>query len=392
MIKPVILAENLFKEYYVYPSKWTRFMAAVRGKDGLRPLRALGPIDLKIYPGEAWGFIGENGAGKSTFLKLVSGVIKPSSGELEVKGRISSILELGMGFHPELTGRQNVILNASLQGLDSKTVRHKIDEIYDFAEIGEYFDLPVKFYSSGMYMRLAFSLAVNVDPDILVIDEVLAVGDGFFVTKCLDKMVEKREQGTTILFVSHSLYSVSSFCHKACWLKDGNVKAMGQAKDIIGQYEQYLSLAKSKWSEVKDTNSKNLNKVTSIKQIELHGVNDGKLPFGASFSVEVELDLMEDLPVYLAFSIDRKDSGIYCYAESMHREGFSPIMGRGRRKVVLNFDSFPLLEGEYKLIFFLMDKTGLGILDQKETKYFKVTCQEKQWGVCYVPHRWEVSP
>lgn len=389
MNNSIISAKGLSKGYILYASKARRFFSALLGRNGASHVNVLGPLDLEVKKGEAWGLIGDNGAGKTTLLKLVAGVIKPSEGELKVRGRVSSILELGMGFHPELTGRENVSLNAVLQGFTPKTMKDKIREIEEFADIGSYFDLPVKYYSSGMHARVGFSLAVNVDPDILVVDEALAVGDGRFVAKCLDKMTEKRDQGTTILFVSHSIYMVTTFCRNAVWLKNGKVEAMGDSKTISSLYEEYLGrgadIQKSHQAPFRNAGGK----AARIIDVRLKGIEE-EVYFKQSFSAEIHFELLEEIPVYLAFSLDRKD-GAYCYAESTKREGLSPIAGKGRHKVVLNFDNFPLFDGEYKLVFFVMDKTGLGALDKMETPFFKVKSQEKKWGVCHIPHRWEIK-
>jgi ABC-type polysaccharide/polyol phosphate transport system ATPase subunit len=184
--------------------------------------------------------VGENGAGKSTFLKLAAGVIEPSSGTITVNGKVSSILELGTGFNPDFTGRENVFLNGALLGLSSGEVRERMEKIERFADIGEFFDMPVKTYSSGMYVRLAFSLAVHVDADIVVIDEALSVGDGAYQKKCIDRIWELRRKGVTILFCSHSLYTVSTFCDRALWLKDGRIQSIGDTKEVIARYEDYL--------------------------------------------------------------------------------------------------------------------------------------------------------
>ena len=391
--KNPIEVKNLKKDFYLFSNKWEQLKSALVGHKNAKVIRSIGPLDLKIAQGEAWGIIGENGAGKSTFLKLVAGIIKPTSGIINVRGRISSILELGIGFHPDLTGRENVLLNASIYGFDKETINDKINEIRSFAEIGDYFDMPVKFYSSGMYMRLAFSLAVNVDPDILLIDEALAVGDGYFVTKCLKKMAEKRDQGTTILFVSHSLYTIESFCHKACWLKDGKIESIGYAKEVINEYEQYLNKNKvhsnNKICKSKQSNSSN-NELVKINNIKLCNLFKDTFNFKSTLKVIINFSLYKDIPVYVAFSIDRKD-GIYCYATSMKADGLRPITKKGEYCIKLEFEKLLLLEGEYKLVVFIMDQTGIGVLDQKETNFFKIVAQEKQWGICYLPHKWTLS-
>ncbi len=197
---------------------------------------ALKDVNFGIYQGEAVGIIGENGSGKSTTLKLVSRILDPTSGSVSVRGKVSALLELGTGFHPELTGRENIFLNGSLLGIPRKEMADRYDAIVDFAEMSEFIDTPIKHYSSGMVMRLGFAVAINVDPDILLTDEVLAVGDEAFQRKCLDYIAALRRRGVTIIYVSHALDSVRSLCSRAIWLDHGKLIADGPANDVIDQY------------------------------------------------------------------------------------------------------------------------------------------------------------
>ncbi|HEX8221222.1 MAG TPA: ABC transporter ATP-binding protein [Chloroflexia bacterium] len=200
---------------------------------------ALRDVNFSIYAGEAVGIIGENGSGKSTTLKLISRILEPSTGSVSVRGKVSALLELGTGFHPELTGRENVFLNGSLLGLSRKEMASRYDAIVDFSEIGEFIDTPIKHYSSGMVMRLGFAVAINVDPDILLTDEVLAVGDEAFQRKCLDYIAKLRSRGVTIVFVSHALEAVRSLCSRAIWLDHGRMIADGPAGQVVDQYLTY---------------------------------------------------------------------------------------------------------------------------------------------------------
>lgn len=197
---------------------------------------ALSDVSLEIKKGETFGIIGPNGSGKSTLLKLIAGVTKPTKGSITVNGRIAPLIELGAGFHPELTGRENVVLNGVILGMKRVEVEKKFKDIVDFAELWEFIDQPVKHYSSGMYLRLAFAVAVHTDPEILLIDEILAVGDASFQAKCMAKMHEYREQGRTIIIVTHAMETVSSFCERAVFLKQGQVQIMGEAKSVVEAY------------------------------------------------------------------------------------------------------------------------------------------------------------
>ncbi|HEX5474901.1 MAG TPA: ABC transporter ATP-binding protein [Vicinamibacterales bacterium] len=202
---------------------------------------ALDDVTVVVPPGRTLGVIGRNGSGKSTLLKLVAGITKPTSGSVKVKGRISALIELGAGFHPEISGRENVFINGIMLGLTKREIARRFDEIVDFAELREFIDAPVKTYSSGMYMRLGFAVAINVDPDVLLVDEVLAVGDEGFTHKCLDKFAEFRRRGKTILLVTHSLGLVEQFCDDALWLDAGRVQGHGEPKRIVGAYRMAVA-------------------------------------------------------------------------------------------------------------------------------------------------------
>jgi len=191
---------------------------------------------LKINKGETVALIGVNGSGKSTLLKLITKIIYPSKGNIKVNGKLSSLLELGAGFHPDFSGRENIYFNASIFGLTKKEIDNRIDKIIEFSELGEFIDTPVRTYSSGMYMRLAFSVAINVDADIILIDEILAVGDQHFQDKCLNKMLELKKQGKTMVFVSHSKESVEFLCDRAVWLSEGKIKMDGKTPDVLEEY------------------------------------------------------------------------------------------------------------------------------------------------------------
>ena len=199
-------------------------------------IQVLKNINIDIKKGETVALIGTNGSGKSTLLKLMTKILYPTKGKLETQGKLTSLLELGAGFHPDFTGRENIYFNASMYGLGKKDVDPIIDKIIDFSELGSFIETPVRTYSSGMYMRLAFSIAVNVQADILLIDEILAVGDAHFQAKCLSKMKELKAQGKTMVFVSHSVDQVKSFCDRALWIKDGKLKMDGNTDTVLNEY------------------------------------------------------------------------------------------------------------------------------------------------------------
>lgn len=390
----VIKAEELQKEYYIYDKPADRLKEIFLKKKRHKAFKALGPINIEISKGETLGIIGENGAGKSTFLKLVAGVIEPLSGRIDVYGKVSAILELGTGFNPEFTGRENVLLNGTLLGLTLDEINNRIDDIANFAEIGDFFDMPVKTYSTGMYLRVAFSLAVNVDADIIVIDEALAVGDGFFEKKCIDRIWELKRKGVTILFCSHSLYTISNFCNRVMWLKEGHIEKIGETKSVISMYEDYLR-EKEKRQHNKAQIAKELEiegKIAEIKRIEIKengfAIKD-TLQHGSNIEVIIDFDVYQDKFVYVGFAVDRND-GLCCYANSMHMQEKNPFSGAGLKTAKIFFEKFPLLGGTYKFVIFLLDETGICIYDRKESNLFKINTKDKEWGVCYLPHKWDI--
>ena len=266
MPNTVIKVSHLTKVYKLYDKPIDRL------KESLHPLKkkyhkefyALNDVSFEIKKGETVGIIGKNGAGKSTLLKIITGVLTPSSGHVHVNGRISSLLELGAGFNPEYTGIENIYLQGTLMGYSHSEMESKIDEILAFADIGDFVYQPVKMYSSGMFARLAFAVAINVEPDILIVDEALAVGDAGFVLKCMNRMKEIKEQGTTILLVTHDTQSIKTFTSTSLWINDGKLEAVDTSKIVCERYMEYL------YSSVNE-NIKNIDNI-SIKEEQNNNV------------------------------------------------------------------------------------------------------------------------
>lgn len=384
--------EGLLKEYHIYDTPLERLKELFFRTKKHKVFKALGPLDIEIRRGETLGIVGENGAGKSTFLKLAAGVIEPSSGTITVNGKVSSILELGTGFNSEFTGRENVLLNGALHGLSSTDVNKRMEQIAGFADIGEFFDMPVKTYSSGMYMRLAFSLAVHVDADIIVIDEALAVGDGAYEKKCIDRIWKLKQNRITIFFCSHSLYTVSTFCDRVIWLKEGRTQAIGSTKEVISRYEDYLREKESVANpEVPVLNTLSERKIARVKDIRL-AVNgmpvETSIPHSSDVEVFVDFEIFEEADVYVGFGVDRND-GLCCYSDTMQREGIKPFRGPGSETLTILFKNLLLLGGAYKFLIFLLDETGICVYDKKESIIVKVDTIEKKWGVCSLSHEWK---
>lgn len=228
------------KDFIIYGDKANTLKERIIrfNKNNKEVRNVLKNINIDIKKGESVALIGVNGSGKSTLLKLITRIIYPTKGTIKVNGKVSSLLELGAGFHPDFSGRENIYFNASIFGLTRKEIDDRLDSIIEFSELGDFIDTPIRTYSSGMYMRLAFSVAINVDADIILIDEILAVGDQHFQEKCMDKMLELKNSGKTIVFVSHSAGAVKFLCDRAVWLKDGIVEMDGKTEDVLNEYEK----------------------------------------------------------------------------------------------------------------------------------------------------------
>jgi lipopolysaccharide transport system ATP-binding protein len=308
----IIRAENLGKKYtighkaengryvalrdvLVHNAKnlWNKTKDLVSGKpiiqgETTEEVWALKDLNFEIKRGEAIGIIGRNGAGKSTLLKILSRITEPTTGRVTIKGRVASLLEVGTGFHPELSWRENIYLNGTILGMTRAEIKQKFDEIVSFAEIGKYLDTPVKRYSSGMYVRLAFAVAAHLNPEILIVDEVLAVGDAAFQKKCLGKMEEVGKEGRTVLFVSHNLDAVTRLCGKAILLKNGSIVNIGEAASVIASYvESAIGLThEKKWNGNKIIGNENV----SLLELFVHNINSvSKNTFELSELVEISI-------------------------------------------------------------------------------------------------------
>jgi lipopolysaccharide transport system ATP-binding protein len=316
-LQPIIRVQGLSKQYRIgrqeaaYGTLRDVLAGAVRSP--LRRLRngarengdtiwALKDIDFEILPGEVVGLIGRNGAGKSTLLKILSRITEPTTGRIELRGRIASLLEVGTGFHPELTGRENVYLNGAILGMSRSEMNRKFDEIVAFSEIEKFINTPVKFYSSGMYVRLAFAVAAHLEPEILVVDEVLAVGDMAFQQKCLGKMRDVTQQGHTVLLVSHSMSTVNRLCEKSMWLDQGQIKVFGPTKEAV---DSYMSIQKTLTGEYvrEDNPSSQHVTVTGARLRRSDGEISSLLDATSGFSVEIDYEVHKETHAWVGFLV-----------------------------------------------------------------------------------------
>ncbi|EJT6171350.1 ATP-binding cassette domain-containing protein [Clostridium perfringens] len=314
-----IRVKDLTKKYKLYQKRSERLANAFGKEKNIKEFYALKGVSFEISKGECVGIIGHNGAGKSTLLKLLTGVAFPTSGEIEINGRLASMLELGSGFNPELTGMENIYFNGSLNGLTNEEIDGKLKDILEFADIGNFIEQPVKNYSSGMFARLAFAVAINVDPDILIVDEILSVGDVGFQVKCMEKFNEFKKKGKTILYVSHGLGTVKKFCDRAIWLQKGEVVDDGNSVIVVERYYN-LNFNPANIEQLKDHKSDIINSI-AVKS------NTKNVEYLEKLDLEVEYDLISN---------DLKDPNIVL---EFRKTDYEPGTTRGNDQFVCGINS-----------------------------------------------------
>lgn len=316
---------------------------------------ALKDINFEIQPGERVGIIGRNGAGKSTLLKLLSRITEPTTGRLEIKGRVASLLEVGTGFHPELTGRENIFLNGSILGMSKTEIKRKFDDIVDFAEVAQFLDTPVKRYSSGMYVRLAFAVAAHLEPEILIVDEVLAVGDAEFQKKCIGKMKDVGNEGRTVLFVSHNMNSVEQLCTRALWLNQGGIKK--ESEDIRSVIDEYLrrsqqGTAAPIWENSGDEYRNPYFFPLSVRLTDRDGNSvSGEISNSDEVYVELEAEVEQTDPALtIGYAIYAQDgTPLYWSYQTDQEERAWPKLHKGRCRMRSLLPRRLLNEGEYRI-------------------------------------------
>ncbi len=392
----VIEVENLSKTYRVYASPWDRLRELLTRRTRHREFRALDGVGFTLPKGEGLAVLGENGAGKSTLLKILAGVAAPTAGSLRVEGKVASILELGSGFHPELTGRQNIVLNAAMLGLSEPELRRKMPDIVSFSELGEFIDQPVKVYSTGMAMRLGFSIATQIEPDVLIIDEALSVGDGYFQKKCMDRLLRFVDGGGTLLFCSHALYYVSAFCQRALWLRQGQVAALGPTVEVVREYESFLLAKSAQAREAQAGQDAPVGpaRITGVRQVGREGDEGeaGHYPPHEPFVLEVEWGCQDPaLAFHLAVGIDRIDD-VQVLSFSSRQEGLAAATGHRQYRARLMVPELPLLKGSFTVYVFLLDESALHVFDRRMLRgALVIDNPEFVAGLVRTGHRWEVE-
>jgi ABC-type polysaccharide/polyol phosphate transport system ATPase subunit len=389
---------------------------------------ALTDVTFDVPRGRTLGVIGRNGSGKSTLLKLVAGITKPSTGTVRVEGRISALIELGAGFHPEISGRENVFINGIMLGLSKREITRRFDEIVEFAELEDFIDAPVKTYSSGMYMRLGFAVAIHVDPEVLLVDEVLAVGDEGFTHKCLDKFAEFKRRGKTILLVTHSLGMVERFCDDAIWIDGGRLKAMGDPKRVVGAYVTDVEQAEERHLAAGDAKVKDAAAVGSpddpasailpdnpieavegpadmfrategrwgSREIEITAVQlvgDGGeaghvFHSGQPFTIKVALRAPVEMTDFVVGVGIFNAEGVCVYGTNTSLEEYRSVRMLGDAEVSFAVESLDLVEGTYKLDVAIHKFDGYPYDYHRLLYTFRVKSRVKDVGIYRPHHRW----
>ncbi|MEJ5166976.1 MAG: ABC transporter ATP-binding protein [Thermoanaerobaculia bacterium] len=391
----VLSLKNVSKIFKKSSFRWQSLKGAILKGELIKTFKesrtfsALENVNLEIYKGETFGIIGENGAGKSTILKLFANILKPTRGEVFVSGRTAALIELGAGFHPEISGEENVIINGIILGLKKKEIRELLPTIVEFSEIGDFIKEPVKIYSSGMYARLGFAIAAFVNAPILLVDEVLAVGDEHFQKKCIAKIKELQLKGKTIVFVSHDLSLVSNLCHRVCHLEKGKVKKIGTPAEVINDYKSSILLKDMEKEEVLRYGDRRV----LIEKVYLEGDREKEGVFKSEGKLEIKIIFKNkmkerDLVFGIAFS---KDTGDFVYGTNTGIDNFevNSEIEDGCISFVLN--PLSLTEGNYFLDVAAHSFDGFAYDYWKKCLNFRVESEIKDIGGFRPLHRWEIK-
>ena len=404
-----IKVEHLTKIYKLYERPMDRMKEALSLSKKKYSIEhyALNNLSFEVKKGDTVGILGTNGSGKSTLLKIITGVLTPSSGTLEVNGKISALLELGAGFNPEYTGLENIYLNGTMMGYKKEQMEKRVQPIIDFADIGDFINQPVKTYSSGMFARLAFAVAINVDPEILIVDEALSVGDVRFQTKCINKMKELKERGTTILFVSHATEQVKRFCTKALWIHKGNIVDQGESSEIVDKYESFM-LQGGKIddfinSDIKEDDVSVDDETDESKEfvkpagdipgrITKVSCSKSQLKTFERLEVTVEYEIYDEMiPGFLLGVAIYTPDRDYIFGPNTNLDKFKVPNTFGRHKVKYIIPSITLLGGNYTLDAGIFNNEGIVCIDYKsEAQNFSIANEYFTEGKFFIDHNWEV--
>ena len=397
----VLEARSLTKAYQLFKHPRDRLFSLIPGLKRLvkppRLLTALGDLTFSLAPGEVVGIVGRNGAGKSTFLQLAAGILYPTSGDVKVKGRVAALLELGAGFDNRFSGRENIFLNGTLLGLSQEEIKLSLEDIIQFSGLKDQIDQPISTYSSGMVVRLAFSVATSFRPDLLIIDEALSVGDGAFAKKSFDRIMWMREQGVSILFCSHATYHVDAICDRVLWLENGQSKMLGDTADVLELYNRSLFDSSE---EAHDDDSR--EKQSESAQIILIEVSIGQqqvskelIPIvkslDSSLTISISGWINSELEAPNIGVVINDVEGRNITSCGTNVDGVDVSVNKGGDfRVDCNLPNCPLLRGIYELHVFLLCERGVYIYDSRLALKFKVTQEHESLGVFRIPHTWSV--
>lgn len=402
----VVEAAGVSKFYQVYEAPHDRLKQFLFGRNRkfYREFWALHPVSFSLKRGECVGFIGRNGSGKSTLLQILAGTLRPSGGDFTVRGRVAALLELGAGFNPEFSGRENVFLNAAILGLSRDEIERRFDRIVEFSEIGDFIDQPVKTYSSGMYVRLAFSVAIHVDPEVLIVDEALSVGDAAFQYKCMRKIEALQAEGMSILFVTHDTYAVKNLCSRAGWLHEGRLVSLGDAATVVDQYNDFLRSKMTVAEKVKPQQESESarpaaegevhGRLVKAELLDARGVSAEEFLTGSDLRVRISYEMFRDAPdgITIGAAIFRNDD-LYVCGINTKLDGHKPDASAGAHFLELDYPSLPLLPGEYYFKMGIFDSASVVVWDfQHSMARFRVISPYLGDGVSLLQHTWRNLP
>ena len=388
-----IEAHNLTKNYQVYLKPFDRLKEAVLRKPCHDLVEALSDVSFEVPEGGTLGIIGENGAGKSTLLKILAGTTRPTSGEMVKRGRMAALLELGSGFHPDFSGRQNIYLNAALLGLKEKEIRDREQAIIEFSELENAIDRPVKTYSSGMYVRLAFSIATSVDPEILIIDEALSVGDQRFQQKCVDRMMGFRKANKTLIICTHSMYMINELCSHTLWLKNGRPCRIGKTSSVVSSYLAHLEKDVRAPVNAPPVPVESLMPDILIEKVSLLDEDKNPVVHMHQFQtviVQVKTRRVGDptlghLAIGFGFSDDDQ-----VFETTTKMSGLDPIVFSGEQTIELIIPSIPILGDHYRVRVRVGDEHAMREIHRMNYGPFLIESDHPEIGKMWMPHSWHV--
>jgi lipopolysaccharide transport system ATP-binding protein len=397
----VIRLTGVSKYYKLYKHDLDRVREILTGNARHERHYALQDINLEVSTGEVIGVVGRNGAGKSTLLKILANTLQPSTGTLDIRGRVAALLELGASFHPEMSGHENIYLNCSIGGLNKKETDAIYENIVEFSGIREFIHRPVKTYSSGMFVRLAFSIATHIDPDILIIDEALSVGDGVFARRSFDRIMEFKRAGKTIFFCSHSLYQVEALCDRVLWIEEGRLRTEGRPATVVTEYGEFLRMQSALNESLPDQEPANrpvpvasdVPHILSVAvKVDGHLAKTHKLMSCVSdLEIAVRFDKGQNLPMpSIAIAFTGGDGRILSSVGSFNDNVQLHEDPEGNGVACLSFPALPLLKGNYNIDVYLMCERGLHIYEAVvQAAQLNVEQQGLARGLVNLPHRWE---